>query len=220
MSYTACSNRSSRVPHGKVLYEPGIQLRHVYFPTTFIVSLLYVMAGGASAEIAVSATRAWSMSRCLWAGKLHLAARGCITLATAIRIPGQLRKEECHRASALQYLLLRYTQAVLTQNGADHRMQSASFGRPAVVPLAAIESRPAAVEPQLSMTQELIANMLGVRLEGATDAAGKLQSLGLIKYSRAHITVLERPSPEKKSRECYEVVKKEFDRLLPGAVGA
>lgn len=207
------------MPLGKVLYESGSQLRHVYFPTTSIVSLLYVMADGASAEIAVVGYEGM-VGVALFMGGETTPSRALVQSAGhAYRLPGQLLKEEFHRASALQYLLLRYTQALLTQMAQTavcnrHHSVDQQLCRWLLLSLDRLPSN------QLSMTQELIANMLGVRREGVTDAAGKLQSLGLIKYRRGHITVLDRPGLEKKSCECYEVVKKEFDRLLPGAVGA
>jgi len=134
----------------------------------------------------------------------------------AYRLPGQLLKEEFHRAEALQYVLLRYTQALLTQMAQTavcnrHHSVDQQLCRWLLLSLDRLPSN------HLSMTQELIANMLGVRREGVTDAAGKLQALGLIKYSRGHITVLDRPALEAKCCECYQVVKKEFDRLLPHA---
>jgi len=205
------------MPLGKVLYESGSQLRHVYFPTTSIVSLLYVMADGASAEIAVVGNEGM-VGVALFMGGETTPSRALVQSAGhAYRLPGQVLKEEFHRASALQYLLLRYTQALLTQMAQTavcnrHHTVDQQLCRWLLLSLDRLPSN------QLSMTQELIANMLGVRREGVTEAAGKLQALGLIKYSRGHITVLDRPGLEKKCCECYEVVKKEFDRLLPDAV--
>jgi len=207
------------MPLGKVLYESGSQLRYVYFPTTSIVSLLYVMADGASAEIAVVGHEGM-VGVALFMGGETTPSRALVQSAGhAYRLPGQLLKEEFHRASALQYLLLRYTQALLTQMAQTavcnrHHSVDQQLCRWLLLSLDRLPSN------KLSMTQELIANMLGVRREGVTDAAGKLQSLGLITYSRGHITVLDRPGLEKKSCECYEVVKKEFDRLLPAQFGA
>jgi len=206
------------MPLARVLYESGSQLRHVYFPTTSIVSLLYVMADGASAEIAVVGFEGM-VGVALFMGGETTPSRALVQSAGhAYRLPGEMLKEEFHRASALQYLLLRYTQALLTQMAQTavcnrHHSVDQQLCRWLLLSLDRLPSN------QLSMTQELIANMLGVRREGVTDAAGKLQSLGLIRYSRGHITVLDRPGLEKKSCECYEVVKKEFDRLLPGLVG-
>jgi len=204
------------MPLGKVLYESGSQLRHVYFPTTSIVSLLYVMADGASAEIAVVGYEGM-VGVALFMGGETTPSRALVQSAGhAYRLPGQLLKEEFHRAEALQYVLLRYTQALLTQMAQTavcnrHHSVDQQLCRWLLLSLDRLPSN------HLSMTQELIANMLGVRREGVTDAAGKLQALGLIKYSRGHITVLDRPGVEAKCCECYQVVKKEFDRLLPHA---
>jgi len=205
------------MPLGKVLYESGSQLRHVYFPTTSIVSLLYVMADGASAEIAVVGNEGM-VGVALFMGGETTPSRALVQSAGhAYRLPGQLLKEEFHRASALQYLLLRYTQALLTQMAQTavcnrHHSVDQQLCRWLLLSLDRLPSN------KLMMTQELIANMLGVRREGVTDAAGKLQSAGIIKYSRGHITVLDRPLLEKQCCECYGVVKEEFDRLLPDVI--
>ena len=202
------------MPLGMVLYESGSQLRHVYFPTTSIVSLLYVMADGASAEMAVVGNEGM-VGVALFMGGETTPSRALVQSAGhAYRLPGQLLKEEFHRASALQYLLLRYTQALLTQMGQTavcnrHHTVDQQLCRWLLLSLDRLPSN------KLMMTQELIANMLGVRREGVTDAAGKLQSAGIIEYSRGHITVLDRPLLEKQCCECYRVVKEEFDRLLP-----
>ena len=206
------------MPLGKVLYESGSQLRHVYFPSTSIVSLLYVMADGASAEIAVVGYEGM-VGVALFMGGETTPSRALVQSAGhAYRLPGEILKEEFHRASTLQYLLLRYTQALLTQMAQTavcnrHHSVDQQLCRWLLLSLDRLPSN------KLSMTQELIANMLGVRREGVTDAAGKLQALGLIKYSRGHITVLNRPGLETKCCECYGVVKKEFDRLLPRTAG-
>jgi len=205
------------MPLGKVLYESGSQLRHVYFPTTSIVSLLYVMADGASAEIAVVGHEGM-VGVALFMGGETTPSRALVQSAGhAYRLPGQLLKEEFHRASALQYLLLRYTQALLTQMAQTavcnrHHSVDQQLCRWLLLSLDRLPSN------KLMMTQELIANMLGVRREGVTDAAGKLQSAGVIKYSRGHITVLDRPLLEQQCCECYAVVKTEFDRLLPDMI--
>jgi CRP-like cAMP-binding protein len=163
------------MPLGDVLYESGNELRHVYFPTTAIVSLLYVMLDGASAEIAVVGNEG-IIGVALFMGGETMPNRAVVQIAGhAYRLKGQLLKNEFSRSGELQHLLLRYT-------------------------------------------QELIANMLGVRREGVTEAAGNLQRAGLIAYRRGKITVLNRIGLEARTCECYEVVKKEFDRLLPDVI--
>ena len=202
------------MPLGSVLYESGSTLRHVYFPTTSIVSLLYVMEDGASAEIAVVGNEGM-VGVALFMGGETTPSRALVQSAGfAYRLKGQFLKEEFHRAAALQYLLLRYTQALLTQMAQTavcnrHHSVDQQLCRWLLLSLDRLPSN------KLSMTQELIANMLGVRREGVTEAAGKLQADGLIHYSRGHITVLDRPRLERQSCECYQVVKREFDRLLP-----
>jgi len=205
------------MPLGHVLYESGSQLRHVYFPTTSIVSLLYVMADGASAEIAVVGNEGM-VGVALFMGGETTPSRAVVQSAGhAYRLKGQFLKEEFTRAAALQHLLLRYTQALLTQMAQTavcnrHHSVDQQLCRWLLLSLDRLPSN------KLSMTQELIANMLGVRREGVTEAAGKLQVAGLIRYSRGHITVLDRPRLEAQCCECYEVVKKEFDRLLPDTI--
>jgi len=203
---------------GDVLYESGSQLRYVYFPTTSIVSLLYVMEDGASAEIAVVGNEGM-VGVALFMGGETTPSRAVVQSAGhAYRLKGQLLKKEFQRAAALQHLLLRYTQALLTQMAQTavcnrHHSVDQQLCRWLLLSLDRLPSN------KLSMTQELIANMLGVRREGVTEAAGKLQMTGLIKYSRGQITVLDRPRLEGRACECYQVVKNEFDRLLPD-VGA
>jgi len=205
------------MPLGHVLYESGSHLRHVYFPTTSIVSLLYVMADGASAEIAVVGHEGM-VGVALFMGGETTPSRAVVQSAGhAYRLKGQFLKDEFTRAAALQHLLLRYTQALLTQMAQTavcnrHHSVDQQLCRWLLLSLDRLPSN------KLSMTQELIANMLGVRREGVTEAAGKLQAAGLIRYSRGHITVLDRPRLETQCCECYAVVKKEFDRLLPDVV--
>jgi len=205
------------MPLGHVLYESGSQLRHVYFPTTSIVSLLYVMADGASAEIAVVGNEGM-VGVALFMGGETTPSRAVVQSAGhAYRLKGQFLKDEFTRAAALQHLLLRYTQALLTQMAQTavcnrHHSVDQQLCRWLLLSLDRLPSN------KLSMTQELIANMLGVRREGVTEAAGKLQVAGLIRYSRGHITVLDRPRLEAQCCECYAVVKKEFDRLLPDII--
>jgi len=205
------------MPLGNVLYESGTTLRHVYFPTTSIVSLLYVMEDGASAEIAVVGNEGM-VGVALFMGGETTPSRALVQSAGfAYRLKGQVLKEEFHRATALQHLLLRYTQALLTQMAQTavcnrHHSVDQQLCRWLLLSLDRLPSN------KLSMTQELIANMLGVRREGVTEAAGKLQTDGLIRYSRGHITVLDRPRLERQCCECYQVVKREFDRLLPDTI--
>jgi len=202
---------------GEVIYESGGELRHVYFPTTAIVSLLYLMENGASAEIAVVGNDG-IVGVALFMGGESMPNRAVVQSAGhAYRLNGQLLKDEFRRGGALQRLLLRYTQALLTQMA-----QTAVCNRHHSVDqqlcrwlLLSLDRLPSA---ELAMTQELIANMLGVRREGVTEAAGKLQKAGLIRYSRGRITVLDRPGLEQQACECYLVVKKESDRLLPDGV--
>jgi CRP-like cAMP-binding protein len=205
------------MPLGAVVYESGSRLDHVYFPTTAIVSLLYVMADGASAEIAVVGNEGM-VGVALFMGGETTPSRAIVQSAgSAYRLPGHLMKEEFVRGGAMQHLLLRYTQALLTQMAQTavcnrHHSVDQQLCRWLLLSLDRLPSN------KLVMTQELIANMLGVRREGVTEAAGKLQSAGLIQYSRGRITVLDRPGLEARACECYGVVKTESDRLLPNAI--
>ena len=202
------------LPLGDALYESGDRMNHVYFPTTAIVSLLYVMENGASAEIAVVGNEG-IVGIALFMGGETMPSRAVVQSAgEAYRLQGHVLKQEFNRAGALQHLLLRYTLAMLTQMA-----QTAVCNRHHSVDqqlcrwlLLSLDRLPA---NELSMTQELIANMLGVRREGVTEAAGKLQSAGLIHYSRGRIIVLDRPGLERRVCECYNVVRQEFLRLLP-----
>jgi CRP-like cAMP-binding protein len=201
------------MPLGKVLYEPGDLLHHVYFPIDCIVSLLYVMESGASAEISVVGNEGL-IGIALFMGGETTPSRAIVQSAgSAYRLDGGRLKEEFHRNGVMQVLLLRYTQALITQMAQTavcnrHHTVDQQLCRWLLLSLDRISSN------QLVMTQELIANMLGVRREGVTDAAGKLQKLGIIQYHRGQITVLDRPHLEQLSCECYAVVKKETDRLL------
>jgi CRP-like cAMP-binding protein len=207
------------LPLGEVLYESGDQLQYVYFPTASIVSLLYVMADGASAEIAAVGNEG-IIGIALFMGGETMPNRAVVQSAGhAYRLRGHLLKEEFNRAGELQHLLLRYTQALLTQMSQTavcnrHHSVDQQLCRWLLLSLDRLSSN------ELTMTQELIANMLGVRREGVTEAAGKLQSAGLIHYSRGHIKVLDRPRLEERACECYQVVKTEFDRLLPYAIAS
>ncbi|MEC5399544.1 Crp/Fnr family transcriptional regulator [Uliginosibacterium sp. H1] len=201
---------------GDVLYESGAQMRHVYFPTTAIVSLLYVMEDGASAEIAVVGNEG-IVGVSLFMGGESTPSRAVVQSAgQAYRLKGPFLKDEFFRAGDMQRLLLRYTQALLTQMAQTavcnrHHSLDQQLCRWLLLSLDRLPSN------SLVMTQELISNMLGVRREGVTEAAGNLQKAGLIEYRRGHITVLDRPGLEARTCECYAVVKKEFDRLLPFA---
>ena len=202
------------LPLGKVLYEPGDRMSVVYFPTDAIVSLLYVMENGASAEISVVGNEGL-VGIALFMGGESTPSRALVQSAgSAYRLPAPLIKEEFDRHGALTHLLLRYTQALITQMAQTavcnrHHSIDQQLCRWLLLSLDRLPGN------KLTMTQELIANMLGVRREGVTDAAGKLHRLGVIEYSRGRITVLDRPRLESLSCECYAVVKKETDRLLP-----
>ncbi|HTB68607.1 MAG TPA: Crp/Fnr family transcriptional regulator [Steroidobacteraceae bacterium] len=204
------------MPLGKVLYEPGDVLPHVVFPTDCIVSLLYMLADGASAEISVVGNEGL-IGIALFMGGESTSSRAIVQSAGyAYRLNGQDLKDEFHRNGEVQLLLLRYTQALITQmaqTAVCNRRHSVDqqLCRWLLLSLDCLTSN------QLVMTQELIANMLGVRREGVTESAGKLDRLGIIRYARGHITVLDRPRLEQRCCECYSVVKKETDRLLPRA---
>ena len=198
---------------GKVIYESGDTLSHVYFPTDSIVSLLYEMENGSSAEISVVGNEGL-VGVALFMGGESTPSRAIVQSAgQAYRLPGQKIKDEFNRHGDVLLLLLRYTQSLITQMAQTavcnrHHSIDQQLCRWLLLSLDRLPSN------QLTMTQELIANMLGVRREGVTEAAGKLQLLGVIEYSRGRITVLDRPKLEQLSCECYAVVKKESDRLL------
>jgi CRP-like cAMP-binding protein len=202
------------LPLGKVMYESGDVLRHVYFPTDSIVSLLYVMENGSSAEISVVGNEGL-VGVSLFMGGESTPSRAIVQSAgSAYRLLGQRLKDEFNRHGSLMVLMLRYTQALITQMAQTavcnrHHSIDQQLCRWLLLSLDRLPSN------RLTMTQELIANMLGVRREGVTEAASKLQKLGVIEYSRGRITVLDRPHLEKLSCECYAVVRKETDRLLP-----
>ena len=199
---------------GEVLYESGVQLQYVYFPTTSILSLLYVMEDGASAEIAIVGNEG-ILGISLFMGGETTPSRAVVQSAGhAFRLKAVLLKNEFGRFGPTMHLLLRYTQALITQMAQTavcnrHHSVDQQLCRWLLLSLDRLQTN------ELSMTQELIANMLGVRREGVTEAAGKLQDVGLISYRRGRITVLDRPGLEARSCECYQVVKTEFDRLLP-----
>ena len=206
------------MPLGKVLYESGGVLRHVYFPTDTIVSLLYVMEDGASAEIAVVGNEGL-IGVALFMGGETTPSRAVVQSAgSAYRLAGQRLKDEFHRNGRMQILLLRYTQALITQMAQTavcnrHHSVDQQLSRWLLLSLDRLSSN------ELTMAQELIANMLGVRREGVTEAAGKLQKLDVIHYNRGRITVVDRRKLEEPCCECYAVVKTETDRPLPHSLG-
>jgi CRP-like cAMP-binding protein len=201
------------MPLGQVLYESGGRLEHVYFPATSIVSLLYVMMDGASAEIAVVGNEG-VLGISLFMGGETTPSRAIIQSAGfGYRLPSRYLKAEFQRGESAMHLLLRYTQALITQMAQTavcnrHHSIHQQLCRWLLLSLDRLPSS------HLTMTQELIANMLGVRREGVTEAAGTLQRAGIIRYIRGHITVLDRKRLEEQVCECYTVVKREFDRLL------
>jgi CRP-like cAMP-binding protein len=196
------------------MYEAGGTLTHVYFPTTAIVSLLYVMESGASAEIAVVGNEG-IVGISLFMGGDSTPSRAVVQSAgSGFRLKAQVMKDEFDRAGPVLHLLLRYTQALITQMAQTavcnrHHSLDQQLCRWLLLSLDRLQGN------ELVMTQELIANMLGVRREGVTEGALKLQKAGLIRYARGHITVLDREGLENRSCECYAVVKKEYSRLLP-----
>ena len=201
------------MPLGKVLYESGDTMCHVYFPVDCIVSLLYVMESGASAEISVVGNEG-VIGIALFMGGESTPSRAVVQSAgNAYRLSAQRIKDQFHHHGEMMELLLRYTQSLITQMAQTavcnrHHSIDQQLCRWLLLSLDRLSDN------KLIMTQELIANMLGVRREGVTDAAGKLQKAGAIEYSRGHITVLNRPMLESLCCECYAVVKKETDRLL------
>jgi len=204
------------MPLGQVLYESGSTMSHVYFPTTSIVSLLYVMESGASAEIAVVGNEG-IVGISLFMGGETTPSRAVVQSAgQGYRLASLRIKEEFNHTPVL-HLLLRYTQALITQMSQTavcnrHHSLDQQLCRWLLLSLDRLQGH------ELVMTQELIAKMLGVRREGVTEAALKLQTAGLIEYVRGHITVLDRPGLEKRCCECYAVVKNEYDRLLPDKI--
>jgi CRP-like cAMP-binding protein len=207
------------MPLGKALYESGGKLGHVYFPTTAIVSLLYVMEDGASAEIAIVGHEG-VVGVSLFMGGESTTSRAVVQSAGhGFRLRSSIMMQEFNRAGPVMHLLLRYTQALITQMAQTavcnrHHSLDQQLCRWLLLSLDRLETR------ELVMTQELIANMLGVRREGVTEAAGNLQADGLITYRRGHITVVDRPGLERRTCECYAVVRREYERLLPGGTAA
>jgi CRP-like cAMP-binding protein len=207
------------LPLGSVLYEAGVTLPYVYFPTTSIVSLLHVMNDGASAEIAVVGNEG-VVGISLFMGGESTPSRGVVQSAgSGCRLDAEFIKAEFHRGGPVLHLLLRYTQALITQTAQTavcnrHHSLDKQLCRWLLLSLDRLEGC------ELIMTQELIANMLGVRREAVTERAVNLQKAGLIRYSRGHITVLDRAGLESRTCECYGVVKREYDRLLPARLAA
>jgi CRP-like cAMP-binding protein len=203
------------MPLGEVLYESGGKLTHVYFPTTSIVSLLYVLENGASAEIAIVGNEGVVGVSLFMGGGGSMLSRAVVQSAgQGLRLKAGTLMREFARAGPVQHLLLRYTQALITQMSQTavcnrHHSIDQQLCRWLLLSLDRLASN------QLVMTQKLIADMLGVRREGVTEAAGHLQQAKLIDYQRGRITVLDRDGLERRSCECYAVVKKEYDRLLP-----
>lgn len=202
------------MPLGRVVYESGATLSHVYFPTTAIVSLLYVLENGESAEIAIVGNEG-IVGVAIFMGGNSTPSRAVVQSAgRSLRLKSAFLEKEFNKAGPVLHLLLRYTQALLTQMAQTavcnrHHSLDQQLCRWLLLSLDRLSG------DELVMTQELIANMLGVRREGVTEAAVRLQRAGLIRYGRGHIKVLDRPGLEDRTCECYAVVKKEYARLLP-----
>lgn len=202
------------LPLGKVLYEPNMKMSHVYFPSTAIISLLYALENGSSAEIAVVGHEGL-VGISIFMGGESTSSRAVVQSAgLGYRIKSSIIFNEFNNSGPVMHLFLRYTQALITQMTQTavcnrHHTLDQQFCRWLLLSLDRQPSN------ELIMTQELIANMLGVRREGVTEAALKVQKAGLIKYARGHISILDRAGLEKRTCECYQVVKSEFDRLLP-----
>jgi CRP-like cAMP-binding protein len=199
---------------GEVIYESSRPVPHVYFPTNSIVSLLYVLENGSSAEIAVVGNEGVVGVSIFMGGETTPSRAVVQSAGRAWRLPSAVMMAEFRRAGPMQHLMLRYTQALITQMAQTavcnrHHTVDQQLCRWLLLSLDRLDS------PHITMTQDLIANMLGVRREGVTEAAGKLQKAGVISYRRGHIQVLDRPKLESMSCECYAVVRRETDRLLP-----
>ena len=204
----------STLPLGWTVYEPGATQRYVYFPTDAIISLLNLMHDGSSAEIAVIGNDGIAGISLFMGGDTTPSHAVVQSAGGAYRLNASLLKAEFQRGGVLQHVLLRYTQALITQMAQTavcnrHHSLEQQLCRWLLLSLDRLPSN------ELKMTQELIANMLGVRREGVTEAAGRLQAAGLIHYSRGHITVQDRPRIEARVCECYKVVKRESERLFP-----
>jgi CRP-like cAMP-binding protein len=204
----------AEMPLGEVVYESGRHIDHVYFPTTCIVSLLYVLESGASAEIAIVGQEGMVGISIFMGGETTPSRAVVQSAGEAYRLPAQMVKAEFTRGGGMQHLMLRYTQSLITQMAQTavcnrHHSVDQQLCRWLLLSLDRL------AVPEITMTQELIANMLGVRREGVTEAAGKLQKAGVISYRRGHIKVLDRPKLEAMACECYAVVRAETERLLP-----
>lgn len=205
------------LPLGQVLCEAGRTMQHVYFPLDSIVSLLYVLEDGASAEIAVVGNEGLVGISIFMGGESTTSRAVVQSSGKGLRMRGQAIKDEFDALPAVTHLLMRYTQALITQMAQTavcnrHHTVDQQLCRWLLMSLDRLNGN------ELIMTQELIANMLGVRREGVTESALKLQRAGLIRYARGHITVLDRPGLERRTCECYQVVKTEYDRLLPAKI--
>jgi len=204
----------TELPLGKVLYEPGVKMSHVVFPSSAIVSLLYALENGSSAEIAVVGNEG-VVGISIFMGGESTSSRAVVQSAGAgYRIKSSILLEEFNKGGPIMHLLLRYTQALITQMSQTavcnrHHSLDQQLCRWLLLSADRLTGN------ELIMTQELIANMLGVRREGVTEAALKIQKAGLIQYARGHITILDRHGLERRTCECYEVVKNEYERLLP-----
>ena len=199
---------------GQVLYESGATMTDMYFPTTAIISLLYVMENGSSAEIAVVGNEGLVGVSLFMGGESTPSRAVAQSAGRCLKINAQIMKDEFNKVGPVMHLLLRYTQALITQMAQTavcnrHHSLDQQLCRWLLLSLDRLQGA------DLIMTQELIANMLGVRREGVTEAAMQLQAAGIIRYARGKISVLDRPGLERRTCECYAVVKKEYDRLLP-----
>jgi len=208
---------SVELPLAQVLYESGATLSHVYFPTTAIISLLYVLENGASAEIAVVGNEGVVGISLFMGGKSTTSRAVVQSAGQGLRLKAEILENEFYQAGPVLHLLLRYTQALSTQMAQTavcnrHHSLDQQLCRWLLLSLDRLRG------DELVMTQELIANMLGVRREGVTESALKLQRAGLIRYTRGRISVLDRPGLERRTCECYAVVKKEYARLLPPTI--
>jgi CRP-like cAMP-binding protein len=205
------------LPLGKVLYEPGTKMSHVIFPSSAIVSLLYALENGSSAEIAVVGNEG-VVGISIFMGGESTSSRAVVQSAgVGYKIKSSMLLDEFNRGGPIMHLLLRYTQALITQMSQTavcnrHHSLDQQLCRWLLLSADRLTSN------ELIMTQELIANMLGVRREGVTEAALKIQKAGLIQYARGHITILDRHGLERSTCECYQVVKTEYDRLLPDKI--
>ncbi len=205
------------LPLGKVLYEPGTKMSHVIFPSSAIVSLLYALENGSSAEIAVVGNEG-VVGISIFMGGESTSSRAVVQSAgVGYKIKSSMFLDEFNRGGPIMHLLLRYTQALITQMSQTavcnrHHSLDQQLCRWLLLSADRLTGN------ELIMTQELIANMLGVRREGVTEAALKIQKAGLIQYARGHITILDRHGLERRTCECYQVVKTEYDRLLPDKI--